>query len=67
MFIEDDVGGSFCSISCVTREMILICVIWNSPEREGLTATLIFPFSYWLGKRGNSEPKGREDLGHKGT
>lgn len=58
-------GRSFCSIS---SEMVLIYVIWDSPERDGLKATLIFPFSYWLGKRGNNEPKGREgDLGRQGT
>lgn len=61
-------GRSFCSISSVTCEMVLIYVIWDSPERNGLTATLIFPFSYWLGTRGNNEPKGREgDLGRQGT
>lgn len=49
-------GRSFCSISSVTRAVILIYVIWDSPERDGLT--LIFPFSYWQRKRGNSETKG---------
>lgn len=46
--------------------MMLIYVVWDSTDRDGLMATVIFPFSYWLGSRGNWTTGERMRLGVPG-
>lgn len=59
-------GRRFSNRSHVTCVMMLIYVVWDSTDRDGLMATEIFLFSYWLESRGNWTTGERMRLGVPG-